>query len=59
MDTRAKGQAKSVAMQAVVTRADGTVEVLGTVAYWHRNPLRRAWWALAQWCRRVQKNLRR
>lgn len=26
-------------ISAVVTRADGTVEDLGVVAYWHRNPL--------------------
>lgn len=30
-------------VRAVVTRADGTVEDLGIVAYWHKNPLKR-WW---------------
>jgi hypothetical protein len=34
-------QAKMVSVEARVIRADGTVEDLGTVAYWHRNPLRR------------------
>lgn len=38
MDAR---QPVSVAVEAVVTRSDGTVENLGTVAYWHRNPLKR------------------
>lgn len=42
-EATARGQAKSIEIEAVVIRADGTREVLGTVAYWHRNPLRR--WA--------------
>lgn len=41
---------RQVVVSAVVVRADGTREELGTVAYWHRNPLRRAWFALkSQW----------
>lgn len=28
-------------MEAVVLRADGTVEDLGAVAYWNANPLKR------------------
>lgn len=30
-------------LQARIIRADGTIEELGTVAYWHRNPLMRLW----------------
>jgi hypothetical protein len=30
-------------VSAVVTRADGTVEDLGIVSYWHKNPIKR-WW---------------
>ena len=30
-------------ISAVITRADGTVENLGVVSSWHRNPLIRAW----------------
>ena len=33
--------AKSITVEAVVIRADGTQEDLGTVAYWHKNPLKR------------------
>ncbi|WP_156392856.1 hypothetical protein [Rhizobium sp. Root1220] len=33
---------------AVITRADGTVEELGTLTYWHRNPLRRLAWRIRQ-----------
>jgi hypothetical protein len=40
--TRAK--AKEARISAVITRADGRVEHLGTISYWHRNPLMRLWW---------------
>lgn len=32
---------KSISLEATVIRANGDVEELGTVAYWHRNPLKR------------------
>ena len=31
--------AKQITLEAVVIRADGTREDLGTIARWHRNPL--------------------
>jgi hypothetical protein len=31
-------------IEMVVTRADGTIENLGVVAYWHPNPLKRLAW---------------
>lgn len=34
-------KAKSSSISAVVTRADGRVENLGTIAYWHKNPIKR------------------
>lgn len=34
-------QATSIALEATITRADGTVEPLGTVAYWHKSRIRR------------------
>jgi hypothetical protein len=37
---------KEVTFEAVVTRADGTVENLGPVSYWHKSPLRRLLWRL-------------
>ncbi len=40
------GRPQMVSVEAVVTRADGTVEDLGVIAYYHRNPLRRWAWAL-------------
>lgn len=48
MDTLATGKIKSLQMEAVVIRADGSREDLGTVAYYHRNPLRRLAWRLTQ-----------
>lgn len=40
------GDAREVSFEAVIIRADGTREELGTVAYWHKNPLRRLWWRI-------------
>lgn len=45
----AKSRAKKQTIHAVVTRADGTVEDLGMVAYWHKNPLKRLAWRLYRW----------
>lgn len=39
---------RQVSVEARVIRADGTVEELGTIAYWHKNPLRRLAWRLKQ-----------
>lgn len=33
--------AREMSISAVVTRADGRVENLGTVTYWHKNPFKR------------------
>ena len=34
--------AKEIELTAVITRADGTIEELGTLDYWHRNPIKMA-----------------
>lgn len=34
-----KAKAKHASIHAVVTRADGRVENLGVISYYHRNPL--------------------
>lgn len=39
---------KMVSFEAKVIRKDGTVEDLGVVAYWHKNPLRRLAWRVSQ-----------
>lgn len=45
-DLTARSHLREASIDAVVIRADGTREELGTVAYWHRNPLRRLWWRI-------------
>lgn len=42
-------KAKHASIEAVVIRADGAVERLGTVSYWHRNPLKRIAWRVRRW----------
>lgn len=44
MDVFAKSGPVELSIEAVVIRADGTVEDLGVVSYWHKNPLRRWAW---------------
>lgn len=44
----AEGKAQSAEFRAVIIRADGTVEDLGTVAYWHRNFIIRWGWHVAR-----------
>jgi hypothetical protein len=45
----AKGQAQEASLSAIVIRADGRREDLGTIAYWHTNPLRRLLHRIKQW----------
>ncbi len=35
-----------VSVEAKVIRADGRIEDLGVVAYWHRNPFKRLAWRI-------------
>lgn len=41
MAEAAHSKPTETSIEAVVIRADGTREDLGTVAYWHANPVRR------------------
>jgi hypothetical protein len=47
-EQNAKGGVREATIEAVVIRKDGTREDLGVVSYYHKNPLRRAAWALKQ-----------
>ena len=38
--------AREVSMSARIVRADGSIEELGTIAYWHRNPFKRIAWRI-------------
>jgi hypothetical protein len=44
---KTRGGAKEMSISAVITRADGRVENLGLISYYHRNPLKR--WAVQAW----------
>ncbi len=49
MTNTAQAPIKSASIKAVILNADGSVKKdLGTVSYWHRNPLKRLWWAIRQ-----------
>jgi hypothetical protein len=43
------GKAREATIEATILRADGRVEHLGAISYWHRNPLRRLAWHLFGW----------
>jgi hypothetical protein len=40
---------KEMEISAIITRADGTIENLGTIQYWHKNPLKRLLWRIKEW----------
>jgi len=40
---------KQMELSAIITRADGTIEDLGTIQYWHKNPLKRIIWRIKKW----------
>ena len=46
-----QSNAKELQLIAVITRADGTVEELGVIDYWHKNPIKRFIWRIKKWLR--------
>lgn len=46
-----QSKVKEMTLSAVITRADGTVEDLGAIQYWHSNPFKRFIWKVRQWLR--------
>ena len=51
----ASANIKSAQIEAVITRADGRIERLGVVSYYHRNPLRRLAWHLGRFMKGLTK----
>jgi hypothetical protein len=47
MDVSSK--VKEMVLSAQVIRADGTIEDLGTIQYWHSNPIKRIIWRIKTW----------
>lgn len=52
MNLSSKEGVKAASFEAVVIRADGTRENLGTIAYWHKNPLVRWLWRIKRFFKR-------
>jgi len=48
----AQSNAKEIQLIATITRADGTVEQLGVIDYWHKNPIKLFVWKLKQFLER-------
>ena len=44
-----RAEMKKASISAVITRADGRVEELGVISYYHKNPLIN--WIVNQWIR--------
>ena len=53
----APARAKELTISAVITRADGTVEDLGDIVRWHRNPFKRLKYRLVSGIKRAWKRL--
>jgi hypothetical protein len=45
----AQSNAKELQIEATVIRADGTIEKLGVIQYWHKNPFKRILWRIKKW----------
>ena len=41
--------AKEIQLIATITRADGSVEELGVINYYHQNPIKRLIWRIKKW----------
>jgi hypothetical protein len=49
MNADTESGAKEIMFSAVITRADGTVENLGVISYYHKNPLKRWIWKIKKY----------
>lgn len=52
-DMDANAVVKEITIEATVIRANGDIEPRGVISYYHKNPLKRAMWALRQKLRRT------
>jgi hypothetical protein len=52
----ARSKAKEASISAVITRADGSIEDLGVISYWHKNPFKRWAWSLRKLWKRIRKH---
>jgi hypothetical protein len=49
----AHSNAKEIKLIATITRANGTIEELGVIDYWHKNPMKRFVWKLKKFLERI------
>ena len=49
----ANSDAKEIRLIATITRADGTVEKLGVIDYYHKNPIKLFVWKLKKFLERI------
>ena len=49
MESLVNNQVKQMEISARIIRADGSIEELGTIQYWHKNPIKRLLWRIKQW----------
>lgn len=48
-------KAREATLELTVHRADGRIERLGVVSYWHRNPFKRLAWRVNRWIKETLK----
>jgi hypothetical protein len=48
----AESNAKEIQLVVTITRANGTVEELGVINYWHKNPIKRIMWKIKHFLER-------
>ena len=52
MEYNASAGVEQLTLEATILRADGTIEHLGEIAFWHKNPLVRSWMRIKSFFRR-------
>jgi hypothetical protein len=45
----AQSNTKEMQIEATIIRANGTIEQLGVIQYWHKNPFKRILWRIKKW----------
>ena len=43
------GKVKQMEVSARIIRADGSIQELGVISYWHINPLKQILWRIKKW----------
>lgn len=54
-----KSKVKKMELSARIIRADGSIQELGVISYWHTNFLKRILWRIKQWLRYLLTQVKR